>query len=82
LPLGGIMGLESMETTAVQVQAVENALAQIGCPHKSFEMTLSLLGLVVLGELRLSNRGLVELKDGQAPRRVDLILDSKMPFTP
>jgi adenine deaminase len=39
-------------------------------------MTLSLLGLVVLGELRLSNRGLVELKDGQAPRRVDLILDS------
>lgn len=76
LPLGGIMGLESMETTAVGVQAVENALAQIGCPHKSFEMTLSLLGLVVLGELRLSNRGLVELKDGQAPRRVDLILDS------
>jgi len=81
LPLGGIMGLESMETTAIEVQAVENALAQIGCPHKSFEMTLSLLGLVVLGELRLSNRGLVELKDGQAPRRVDLILDSKMPFT-
>ena len=76
LPLGGIMGLESMETTAVGVQAVEKALAQIGCPHKSFEMTLSLLGLVVLGELRLSNRGLVELQDGQAPRLVDLIINS------
>jgi adenine deaminase len=81
LPLGGIMGLDSMEATAQGVQDVENALVQIGCPHKSFEMTLSLLGLVVLGELRLSNRGLVELKDGQPPRLVDLILDSKMPFT-
>jgi adenine deaminase len=75
LPLGGIMGLDSMETTAAAVQAVEAALAKIGCPHPSFEMTLSLLGLVVLGELRLSNRGLVELKEGQAPRFVDLIAD-------
>ncbi len=75
LPLGGIMGLSSMETAADGVQAIENALAQIGCPHKSFEMTLSLLGLVVLGELRLSNRGLVELLEGQAPRYVDLILE-------
>ncbi|MCF8113220.1 MAG: amidohydrolase family protein [Desulfotignum sp.] len=75
LPLGGIMGLASMETTASKIYAVEEALAMIGCPHKSFEMTLSLLGLVVLGELRLSNRGLVELKQGQAPRFVDLILD-------
>lgn len=76
LPLGGIMGLSSVETTAQGVLAVETALAQIGCPHKSFEMTLSLLGLVVLGELRLSNRGLVALQEGQPPRFVDLILDS------
>jgi adenine deaminase len=76
LPLGGIMGLSSMETTAQGVQEIENALVRIGCPHKSFEMTLSLLGLVVLGELRLSNRGLVALQDGQAPRFVDLIVDA------
>jgi adenine deaminase len=76
LPLGGIMGLSSMETTAQGVREIENALVRIGCPHNSFEMTLSLLGLVVLGELRLSNRGLVALQDGQAPRFVDLIVDA------
>jgi adenine deaminase len=75
LPLGGIMSLDSIETAAAGVQAVEDALARIGCPHHAFEMTLSLLGLVVLGELRLSNRGLVALKDGDAPRFVPLILD-------
>lgn len=76
LPLGGIMGLSSMAAAAEGINAVERALAQIGCPHQSFEMTLSLVGLVVLGELRLSNRGLVALLEGQAPRFVDLILDA------
>lgn len=76
LPLGGIMGLSSVEAAAEGIEAVEKALARIGCPHPSFEMTLSLLGLVVLGELRLSNRGLVALPEGQAPRFVDLVLDS------
>jgi adenine deaminase len=75
LPLGGIMSLGSIEAAAAGVQAVEQALVKIGCPHHAFEMTLSLLGLVVIGELRLSNRGLVELKDGQPPRFVDLILN-------
>jgi adenine deaminase len=37
-------------------------------------MTMSLLGLVVLGELHLSNRGLVEMMDGQAPGFVDLLM--------
>jgi adenine deaminase len=76
LPLGGIMGLSSMEVTARNVKAVEKALVKIGCPHPSFEMTLSLLGLVVLGELRLSNRGLVALMEGQPPQFVDLTIDS------
>lgn len=76
LPLGGIMGLSSIEAAAEGIVNIEKALAQIGCPHRSFEMTLSLLGLVVLGELRLSNRGLVSLLEGQAPRFVNLILDA------
>ncbi len=70
------MGLSSVEAAAEGIEAVEKALARIGCPHPSFEMTLSLLGLVVLGELRLSNRGLVALPEGQAPRFVDLVLDA------
>lgn len=75
LPLGGLMSLDSIEETAVRVSSIEQALRQIGCPHPAFEMTMSLLGLVVLGELRLSNRGLVEMKEGEAPGFVDLILN-------
>ncbi|MEH0021146.1 MAG: adenine deaminase C-terminal domain-containing protein [Desulfobacter sp.] len=74
LPLGGLMSLEPVETAARGVEAIEAAMAEIGCPHPAFEMTMSLLGLVVLGELRLSNRGLVEMKDGAPPAFVDLIL--------
>ncbi len=74
LPLGGLMSLGSVETAARGVTAIESAMVRIGCPHPAFEMTMSLLGLVVLGELRLSNRGLVEMKDGAAPEFVDLIL--------
>ncbi len=74
LPLGGLMSLESVETAAHGVTEIESAMVRIGCAHPAFEMTLSLMGLVVLGELRLSNRGLVEMKDGAPPEFVDLIL--------
>jgi hypothetical protein len=35
-------------------------------------MTISLLGLIVLEELHLSNKGYVALKPGQMPKFVDL----------
>ncbi|MBU0973494.1 MAG: adenine deaminase, partial [Proteobacteria bacterium] len=76
LPLGGLMSLLPIEEAAQGIASIEEALGQIGCPHPAFEMTMSLMGLVVLGELRLSNRGLVEMKDGQPPRFVELILPS------
>ncbi len=75
LPLGGLMSLGSIEQTADHVSSIEQALGQIGCSHPAFEMTMSLVGLVVLGELRLSNRGLVEMKAGEAPGFVNLILN-------
>ncbi|ACN15556.1 AdeC [Desulforapulum autotrophicum HRM2] len=74
LPLAGLMGLDSIEQTADQLTLVEAALKRAGCVHPSMEMTLSLLGLVVLGELHISNQGLVELKENKPPCRVDLIL--------
>ena len=74
LPLGGLMSLSPVEITAAGILSIEKALRKIGCPHPAFEMTMSLMGLVVLGELRLSNRGLVKMKDGQAPGFVDLII--------
>jgi adenine deaminase len=76
LPLAGLMTLEPVETAAKQVCLVEDAIKKAGCPADSVEMTLSLLGLIVLEELHLSNQGLVELKPGQPPRFVDLFVQS------
>ena len=74
LPFGGLMSLDPAKIVAGKVNEIEAALAAIGCPHANFEMTLSLLGLVVLGQLSLSNRGLVALVDGP-PTFVDLFVD-------
>jgi len=74
LPFAGLMSLSSVEVTAAGILSIETALQKIGCAHVAFEMTMSLMGLVVLGELRLSNRGLVEMMDGKSPEFVDLII--------
>lgn len=74
LPFGGLMSLGSVEDTAKHVVAIESAMVDIGCDHPAFEMTMSLMGLVVLGELRMSNKGLVELKEDAAPAFVDLFI--------
>ncbi len=74
LPLGGLMSLESVEVVSRQLKKIEDGLKKAGCMHDSVEMTISLLGLIVLEELHLSNQGLVELKPGQLPRFVDLVV--------
>ncbi|MBI9102894.1 MAG: adenine deaminase [Spirochaetales bacterium] len=74
LPLAGLMSLESVATASDQLEAIESALKKAGGIHESFEMTLSLLALIVLGELHISNRGLVELKDGKPPQFVSLFV--------
>jgi len=75
LPVAGLMSLEPAAAVAEQVQKVEEAFKAAGCLHDSIEMTLSLLALIVLEELHLSNRGLVELKPGQPPRFVELVVE-------
>ncbi|HEX7620361.1 MAG TPA: adenine deaminase C-terminal domain-containing protein [Anaerolineales bacterium] len=74
LPLGGLMSLESVEVVSKQLKTIEDGLKKAGCLYDSVEMTISLLGLIVLEELHLSNQGLVELKPGQLPRFVDLLV--------
>lgn len=75
LPVGGLMALDSAEAVAHRVEEIEGALKAAGCPHDSAEMTISLLALIVIEELHLSNQGLVALKPGQPPTFVDLIVD-------
>ncbi len=58
MPLGGLMSLESVEVVSGQLKQIEAAIRKAGCPHDSAEMTISLLGLIVLEELHLSNQGL------------------------
>lgn len=72
LPFAGLMSLKPITVVSDELKNVEQAIAQAGCPHDSVEMTISLLGLIVLGELHLSNKGLVRLVDGEPPCFVDL----------
>ena len=75
LPFAGLMSLKSVEDASSELKNVENAIKKAGCPHDSVEMTISLLGLIVLGDLHLSNRGYVQLKDGNPPEFVSLFSD-------
>ncbi len=74
LPLAGLMSLESADKVSAQLNELERAFRDSGVEHDSVEMTLSLIPLIVLVELHISNRGLVELKPGQPPAYVDLVL--------
>ena len=74
MPLGGLMSLESVEKTAKKLCEIEDSFKKAGCAYDSIEMTLSLLGLIVLEELHLSNKGYVALKPGQMPKFVDLFV--------
>jgi adenine deaminase len=76
LPVGGLMALDSAAVVAERVEGIEAGLKAAGCPHDSAEMTISLLGLIVIEELHLSNRGLVALKPGEPPKFVDLVVES------
>ncbi|OXL82691.1 adenosine deaminase [Paenibacillus sp. SSG-1] len=61
LPVGGLMSDQPFETVASQSEAISQALIQSGCLLNNAFMTLSLLALVVIPELRLSDKGLVRI---------------------
>ncbi|WP_066632674.1 adenine deaminase [Desulfolucanica intricata] len=60
LPIAGLMSDRPVESVAEQVRALDKAWKEIGCPLVSPFMTMALLSLPVLPELRLTNRGLVD----------------------
>lgn len=73
LPIAGLMSPEPYEDVAHMSKAVSEALAEAGCDLNYAFMTLSLLALVVIPELRLSDKGLVKVgADGFS--LVDLIV--------
>ena len=60
LPLGGLMGLDSAEEMSKKVEALGDAWKEIGCDMVSPFMTMALIPLACLPELRLTDRGLVD----------------------
>lgn len=60
LPIAGLMDDKSAEEMSAKVHAMENAWASIGCAMPSPFMTMALIPLACLPELRLTDRGLVD----------------------
>ena len=61
LPIGGLMSNEHAEKVAAQAQSVLEGFRACGCRINNPNMTMSLLALVVIPELRLSDKGLVDV---------------------
>ena len=63
LPVAGLLSLSSLEETVVQLEKVEAAVASLGeLPPSPFSL-LSFLALPVIPELRLTDRGLVDVTE-------------------
>ena len=60
LPVAGLMSDQPLSTVASQVSDLEAAWRELGCDLDSPFMTMSLVALAVIPELRLTNRGLVD----------------------
>ena len=62
-PGAGLMSPEPYEEVAQRSREIGEALSRAGCRLNYAFMTLSLLALVVLPELHISDRGLVEVSE-------------------
>lgn len=60
LPIAGLMSDRSLEEMSDKIENLEAAWREIGCTLPSPFMTMALLPLACLPELRLTNRGLVD----------------------
>lgn len=61
LPIGGLMSDERAEVVARKAATVLEGFKACGCPLNNPNMQLSLLALVVIPELRISDKGLVDV---------------------
>jgi adenine deaminase len=64
LPVAGLMSNEPIETVYEQFETVEDQAAELGISETGL-MELSFLALEVIPSYRLTNNGLVDVKDGE-----------------
>jgi adenine deaminase len=60
MPIAGLLSTKPVAEVAAEVEKLEQAWRDLGCAWESPFMTFALVPLIVLPELRLSNRGLVD----------------------
>ncbi|MEK3888800.1 adenine deaminase [Bacillus sp. FSL K6-3431] len=63
MPIAGLMSDQPLETVVKEVQQLEEAWKDIGCPLNAPFMTFSLIALPVIPEIRISNRGIVDVTE-------------------
>lgn len=61
LPIAGLMSTERAEVVAEKAQQLVNAMLECGCSLNNAYMQHSLLALVVIPELRISDKGLIDV---------------------
>lgn len=61
MPIAGLMSDQPLETVVKEVKQLEMAWEAIGCPIHAPFMTFSLIALPVIPDVRISNRGLVDV---------------------
>ncbi len=71
MPIAGLMCQEPADVVAKKVEELDLAWKELGCNMVSPFMTMALIALAVLPELRLTNKGLVDTVNFQF---VDLFL--------
>jgi len=62
LPIGGLMSDERVEVVATKADGVLRAMRACGCRLSNANMQLSLLALVVIPALRISDKGLIDVE--------------------
>jgi adenine deaminase len=62
LAIGGLMSTEKAEKVAQKVTGIVDAFRSCGCTINNPNMTMSLLALVVIPEIRISDKGLVDVE--------------------
>ncbi len=62
LPIAGLMSDKPLEAMSEEIEKVEKAWVDMGCAIPSPFMTMALIPLACLPELRITNRGLVDCR--------------------
>ncbi len=71
LPIAGLMSDERSDIVAIKAQRMVDAMAECGCTLNNAYMQHSLLALVVIPELRISDQGIVDVTKFE---KVDLLV--------